>query len=77
MHLVGYLYNWQMGFNSLFKGLNWKHNLLQVTSKILMQNVRVWDHRCLFTELKTFSTDFMCLQYGSLSAFDLGLLLRI
>jgi len=23
LHLVGYLYNWQMGFNSVFKGLNW------------------------------------------------------
>ena len=22
LHLVGYLYNWQMGFNSVFKGLN-------------------------------------------------------
>jgi len=21
LHLVGYLYNWQMGFNSVFKGL--------------------------------------------------------
>jgi len=22
LHLVGYLYYWQMGFNSVFKGLN-------------------------------------------------------
>jgi len=22
LHLVGYLYYWQMGFNSMFKGLN-------------------------------------------------------
>ena len=22
LHLVGYLYNWQMGFNSVFKGLS-------------------------------------------------------
>jgi len=24
LHLVGYLYYWQMGFNSVFKGLNAK-----------------------------------------------------
>ena len=24
LHLVGYLYYWQMGFNSVFKGLNHK-----------------------------------------------------
>ena len=24
LHLVGYLYYWQMGFNSVFKGLNCK-----------------------------------------------------
>ena len=23
LHLVGYLYYWQMGFNSVFKGLMW------------------------------------------------------
>jgi len=23
LHLVGYLYYWQMGFNSVFKGLNY------------------------------------------------------
>jgi len=23
LHLVGYLYYWQMGFNSVFKGLIW------------------------------------------------------
>jgi len=23
LHLVGYLYYWQMGFNSVFKGLRW------------------------------------------------------
>jgi len=25
LHLVGYLYYWQMGFNSVFKGLNCKY----------------------------------------------------
>jgi hypothetical protein len=25
LHLVGYLYYWQMGFNSVFKGLNKKY----------------------------------------------------
>jgi len=25
LHLVGYLYYWQMGFNSVFKGLNLKY----------------------------------------------------
>ena len=26
LHLVGYLYYWQMGFNSVFKGLMAKHS---------------------------------------------------
>jgi len=26
LHLVGYLYYWQMGFNSVFKGLNTELN---------------------------------------------------
>jgi len=25
LHLVGYLYYWQMGFNSVFKGLKYPH----------------------------------------------------
>jgi hypothetical protein len=35
LHLVGYLYNWQMGFNSVFKGLNIVpsiHGQLEATS---------------------------------------------
>jgi hypothetical protein len=28
LHLVGYLYYWQMGFNSVFKGLNADYPLL-------------------------------------------------
>jgi hypothetical protein len=28
LHLVGYLYYWQMGFNSVFKGLMFKINTL-------------------------------------------------
>jgi len=30
LHLVGYLYYWQMGFNSVFKGLIKKIRLLKV-----------------------------------------------
>jgi hypothetical protein len=29
LHLVGYLYYWQMGFNSVFKGLNQGFELQQ------------------------------------------------
>ena len=32
LHLVGYLYYWQMGFNSVFKGLNPK-TIFQFTVK--------------------------------------------
>ena len=30
LHLVGYLYNWQIGFNSVFKGLKTEHDYVTV-----------------------------------------------
>jgi hypothetical protein len=43
LHLVGYLYYWQMGFNSVFKGLITKYFMAHVKEKRFfcgkMQNV--------------------------------------
>jgi len=35
LHLVGYLYYWQMGFNSVFKGLNIRFNRNKYNSHVL------------------------------------------
>jgi len=39
LHLVGYLYYWQMGFNSVFKGLN-RQNI-----KLLSQIYKLYQHQ--------------------------------
>jgi len=44
LHLVGYLYYWQMGFNSVFKGLNWGINLMQYCSYIENHSNESWTH---------------------------------
>jgi len=33
LHLVGYLYYWQMGFNSVFKGLSDKNIMTRIKFK--------------------------------------------
>jgi len=35
LHLVGYLYYWQMGFNSVFKGLIKRHSTFSHEYKYL------------------------------------------
>ena len=40
LHLVGYLYYWQMGFNSVFKGLMTTANKKHVSEGLLTQLVQ-------------------------------------
>jgi len=39
LHLVGYLYNWQMGFNSVFKGLNFTLKQLRPVSVLQLHTI--------------------------------------
>jgi len=34
LHLVGYLYYWQMGFNSVFKGLTENYKMLSYLKRV-------------------------------------------
>jgi len=59
LHLVGYLYYWQMGFNSVFKGLNVELNpichllaLLGAHHILHVSRVRVNIANSCFTNLR-------------------------
>jgi len=39
LHLVGYLYYWQMGFNSVFKGLMWWTKVLSFWRNLPSPNI--------------------------------------
>jgi len=44
LHLVGYLYYWQMGFNSVFKGLN--RISIVISEKIYKIKNKIYSNLC-------------------------------
>jgi len=51
LHLVGYLYYWQMGFNSVFKGLTWATIIsFQNTFIFVVSYVHVVDVQSIFKQ---------------------------
>ena len=63
LHLVGYLYFWQMGFNSVFKGLTIR--LQGTVSKVVLTNFCV---TAIFNIV--FITITVCKSDGNVFAFD-------
>jgi len=57
LHLVGYLYYWQMEFNSVFKGLSIKIILYR---NIIINKIRIITKRITISEhsLKTVNSKF-------------------
>ena len=77
MHLVGYLYYWQMGFNSVFKGLTieWSyyvHGTNAISMYWGLQSLKLWYSMftILCTRCSTVSSDSVNTSYRTYSCLN-------